>query len=270
MSVSLRGELSYLLNNLCDKLWSEPLESSVTYGLYAALAAFFLFGLYAVNGVLNHFLYRHERSAIEKLRAVVEEHKATLAKKRYQLIRIDDYGVIDLKGWHKEIGYFFEKLVLPALTTRECEAIRPIFSEILQEEIEDVVRPISESLKIELQFDQTMTPIDFEHYVASLFAKAGWKADVSKASGDQGADVIADRHGHRIVVQCKLYGSPVGNKAVQEIVAAKHHYQADLSFVVTNASFTPSARQLAKSTNVSLLHYSEVEAELNRLEQLII
>jgi len=245
------------------------LENSVAYPLYAIMAVVGLFALYVTIKVINYYLSRHERSAIVKLRSVVEVHKATLAKKRYQLIRIDDYGVVDMKGWHKEIGYVFDKLVLPTLTQRECEAIRLNFSEILQKEIEDIIRPISDSLKDELQFDQRMTPIDFEYYVASLFTKAGWKADVSKTSGDQGADVIADRHGYRIVVQCKLYGSPVGNKAVQEIVAAKHHYQADLSFVVTNTSFTPSARQLAKSTNVSLLHYSEVAAELSRVEQLI-
>jgi len=84
---------------------------------------------------------------------------------------------------------------------------------------------------------------------------------MTKATGDQGADVIAEKDGARMVLQCKLYSSPVGNKAVQEAFAAQRHYRANASAVVTNAAYTASAISLAATTGVQLLHYTD----LNRL-----
>jgi restriction system protein len=93
----------------------------------------------------------------------------------------------------------------------------------------------------------------------------GWNTTVTKASGDQGADVVADKSGVRIVLQCKLYSGPVGNKAVQEAFTAQRHYAVHRSAVVTNAEFTKSARELASTTGVLLLHYSD----LTRLDELL-
>ena len=71
-------------------------------------------------------------------------------------------------------------------------------------------------------------------------------------SGDQGADVVAERNGRQMVVQCKRYSRPIGNKAVQEAAAARAYYRADLAAVVGTAPFTASAHDLAKATDVIL------------------
>jgi restriction system protein len=57
----------------------------------------------------------------------------------------------------------------------------------------------------------------------------------------------------------------VGNKAVQEAVAGRAHYGAQFSGVVSNATFTPSAKQLAASNAVLLLHFSELDGLADRL-----
>ena len=62
-----------------------------------------------------------------------------------------------------------------------------------------------------------------------------------------------------MVVQCKLYSQPVGNKAVQEAFAAKNFQGCDVAVVVSNASYTQSARQIASTTGVLLLHHDELE-----------
>ena len=59
--------------------------------------------------------------------------------------------------------------------------------------------------------------------------------------------------------QCKKYTSPIGNKAVQEIIAGKQFVQADIAAVVSNSRYTSSAKQLANVTGVYLLHYSELK-----------
>ena len=70
--------------------------------------------------------------------------------------------------------------------------------------------------------------------------------------------MLAHRRGRTLVVQCKLYRKPVGNTAVQEVAAARLHQRADMAAVVSNAPFTPAARQLARTTGVHLLHHEQL------------
>ena len=67
-----------------------------------------------------------------------------------------------------------------------------------------------------------------------------------------------DKAGKRIGLQCKLYGGPVGNKAVQEAHAGKVFYGVDAAGVLTNASFTPSAVTLALATGVKLFSQHDI------------
>jgi restriction system protein len=77
-------------------------------------------------------------------------------------------------------------------------------------------------------------------------------------SRDQGVDVVAEKDGCRVVLQCKLYARPVGNKAVQETAAGRAYEQADYGAVVTNHKYTLAAEQLAATNGVLLLHYRDL------------
>lgn len=64
-----------------------------------------------------------------------------------------------------------------------------------------------------------------------------------------------ENNNRKIAVQAKHYSSPVGNKAVQEIVGSLMYYEADQGMVVTNNTFTitKSAIALAEANNVVLI-----------------
>jgi restriction system protein len=113
----------------------------------------------------------------------------------------------------------------------------------------------------------SMSPLEYEQFVARELERAGWKVKHIGTQGDQGCDVLAYRAGFRLVVQCKLYRGRVGNAAVQEITAARRHYRAHLMAVVAPAGFTPSALALARSNGVHLLHHSELP-QLQRLARI--
>ncbi|MFC5477188.1 restriction endonuclease [Massilia suwonensis] len=112
--------------------------------------------------------------------------------------------------------------------------------------------------QLELIYSNAMTPTEYEHFCGRLLSKYGWNTEVTRASGDQGADVIATKQGIRAVIQVKKYSAPVGNDAVQQIYAAQTHYGATVAAVVSTAGFTGSARELARSTRVHLLHHDEL------------
>ena len=111
------------------------------------------------------------------------------------------------------------------------------------------------------RFDPSTLPDnghEFEHWVAKNLNQSGWNAKVTSGSGDQGIDVIATKNGRTIGLQCKLYSSPVGNKAVQEAYAGKAFHQMDAVGVITNTSYTKSARALATDTGVKLLPHHDI------------
>ena len=105
-----------------------------------------------------------------------------------------------------------------------------------------------------------LTGIDFETYVAKLLREAGFESVVgTPASGDQGADLIARRNGRTIAIQAKCYRGSVGNGAVQEIVGALRFYRADEGWVVTNSTFTTSARALAQANGIRLIDGNDLK-----------
>jgi HJR/Mrr/RecB family endonuclease len=81
----------------------------------------------------------------------------------------------------------------------------------------------------------------------------GYEAHKTKDSGDQGADVIANKFGQKTAVQTKRWDNKVNNKAIQEITAAIKYYNADEGIVITNNTFTISAIELAKSNDIKLI-----------------
>jgi restriction system protein len=117
----------------------------------------------------------------------------------------------------------------------------------------------------EPKYREDMSPEEFEHYCAAVLRERKWKARVTRASGDQGVDIVANKRGMRIVVQCKKYSKPVGNRAVQEIVAAIAHEDAQRGVVVATSDYTPAAASLAASNQVLLLHHED----LRRIDRLL-
>lgn len=99
-----------------------------------------------------------------------------------------------------------------------------------------------------------MDGYQFEHSCAKILRSKGYSGvTVTKASGDQGVDIIAHKGGHKYAVQCKYYSKPVGNSAVQQVYAGAAFYGCDSCIVMTNNTFTPHAEKLANRTGVVLM-----------------
>ncbi|AGX02781.1 MULTISPECIES: restriction endonuclease [Bacillus] len=93
---------------------------------------------------------------------------------------------------------------------------------------------------------------EFEAYLQVLFKSLGYTVRMTPTTGDYGADLILTVSDKKIVVQAKRYNKKVGIKAVQEVVSAKNHYNANECWVITNNYFTDPAVRLASSNNVVL------------------
>ena len=101
---------------------------------------------------------------------------------------------------------------------------------------------------------------DFEYLCAAVLEANGFvNVTVTKASGDQGIDVLAEKSGSRYAIQCKCYDSPVGNHAVQEAFSGAAFYDGRIPVVMTNQVFTAAARELAAKIKVVLWDRGELE-----------
>lgn len=201
-------------------------------------------------------LYRLDRPRRVRaaIRRVVRRHARTLALRRRQERFVDAYGTMVEDGWLREREYFAERTLIPALEARGFAHE----AENRWDEILAVIERIAAAEPLPPEDEAPEDGIGYERYCAGLLTEAGWRARPTRASHDQGADIIAEHGNTRLVVQCKRYGKPVGNGAVQEVAAAARHWSGDLAAVVSNAGFTPAARKLAASTGVILLHHDDL------------
>ena len=115
-----------------------------------------------------------------------------------------------------------------------------------------VVRAVIKRLPHELPMDE-MEGHDFEYYCADLLKANGFlEVEVTKGSGDFGADILAEKDGITYAVQCKCYDKPIGVKAVQEVYAGRDYYDRMVGVVMTNQYFTQPAVELARKLNIML------------------
>ena len=210
----------------------------------AYLILFFPLALIVLLGVYQLPRARARRVVVEE----VNRHRAVLRGK--WLRAHDSYGTLDREAWAKECRYFADRVVGPRIPAypRWGERRRERLAAQVSRRATRTIARTDEALEAELADD----PIAFEHRCADILRRAGWDARVVGGSGDQGADVVGERDGVQLVVQCKRYSKPIGNKAVQEAVAARAYYRADLAAVVGTAPFTDSAHDLAEATGVIL------------------
>ncbi|ACL59033.1 restriction endonuclease [Methylobacterium nodulans] len=203
-------------------------------------------------GIILHRLGRGRRFR-RRARALVERHRETLTLRRRQETYLDAYDNLILDGWERERAYYIARTLVPRL---EEEG----YGDLVAKRHADLLA-IVEAASLPDEAPEEVPPDDgiaYERFCAALLERAGWDARPTRASGDQGADVIAEQDGLRLVLQCKRYAKPVGNAAVQEVVAARSYWQADWAAVVSNAGFTPAARKLAGATDVLLLHHDDL------------
>jgi HJR/Mrr/RecB family endonuclease len=188
--------------------------------------------------------------------SIIKKYLKVLAQKKKQLIKVDDYDIEDDTEYEKEINHFMSHILNIDFNHNSISGHTLFFC--IYSMVNDYIIDTLENTINNNIYDDNIDPIEYEYFCKDLLVSDGWNARVTQATGDQGVDILATNNNCTIAVQCKKYSSPVGNKAVQEIFTAKEHYGADIAIVVTNNTYTKSAKELANSTNVLLLHHDQL------------
>lgn len=107
----------------------------------------------------------------------------------------------------------------------------------------------------QIVFLKTLSPQDFEQFIARLYARLGYRVQVTGGSHDGGIDLVAQRDGRRHYIQCKRYSTrqvPVG--AVRDFYGAMADKAASgKGFFVTTSTFTLEAERFAQGKPLELI-----------------
>lgn len=99
----------------------------------------------------------------------------------------------------------------------------------------------------------SMSGVEFETWCAEIMKKLGYHdVSMTKTSGDQGVDILAEKDGIKYAVQCKCYSKDLGNTPVQEVNTGKMFYKCHVGVVMTNRHFTQGAKEAAEATGTLL------------------
>lgn len=108
-----------------------------------------------------------------------------------------------------------------------------------------------------------MEGVDFEEFCAALLSERGFdEIEMTKASGDYGIDILAQKEGVTYAIQCKRYSDPVGVKAIQEAYAGRDYYDRMVGVVMTNQYFTAPAVEAAKKLKILLWDRGYIDSML--------
>jgi len=197
------------------------------------------------------------------LDAAVDQHAPTLARMRARTMRRDAYGNWMTARWRNDVQAFVK---------REVISKRPWLSKTYAMRSEKVFRRIDGGFKeagrpdrIANRRPDPMQPLEFGRLCVAELEAAGWHAQLTKERGD-GADILAQLNGERLIVHCRLSDRAVEENAVEEIFAARRDDNAAFAAIISNADYAQAARRLAEDNDIALLHFTDLEGAL-RIEE---
>lgn len=111
-----------------------------------------------------------------------------------------------------------------------------------------------------------MEPCEFEEFVADVFRRMGFNADVTQKTHDGGKDIVATFEVGGVLYttyfECKRYAPdrPVGVNVVRELYAVMERERVDKGVIVTTSHFTRGAVAEAQMLNgrIRLIDFDEL------------
>ena len=98
----------------------------------------------------------------------------------------------------------------------------------------------------------------FETATAEVLELHGFRAEVTRGSGDRGVDIHVRRDSHYGVVQCKARASSVGPHTVRDLYGTMHDFGADFGVVVSLNGFSEGAVSFAVNKPVFLVDVDDL------------
>lgn len=106
--------------------------------------------------------------------------------------------------------------------------------------------------KTSLEYWKNLSGYEFEKEIAKLYKKLRYGVTVTPKSGDGGVDIILEKDGKRIAVQCKHHAKPVGPAPVRELLGVVASQDFDSGIFISLNGYTKNAISEANLSKVQI------------------
>jgi hypothetical protein len=120
-------------------------------------------------------------------------------------------------------------------------------------------------IRTQQEFWCSLSGTQFEAELAALFRRAGFRAELTSSSGDEGVDIWLYTERGRGIVQCKAHRTPVGPAVVRELYGTLQHFGAPAATLASTSGFTKGVVNYARDKPIKLLGLSEIIGLQERL-----
>lgn len=93
----------------------------------------------------------------------------------------------------------------------------------------------------------TLDGWEFEEEVARIFRLNGYKAKVTKKTGDGGIDIIMYKDNEKYIVQCKHYQSPIPIEPVRALNGLREDFGADKLIMVASSGLSKAGYEFLEN-----------------------
>jgi HJR/Mrr/RecB family endonuclease len=163
-------------------------------------------------------------------------------------------------GFNTERLKIFNKtLIEKNLKIKNIDDLKFILKRFIDDKEEILIKSGFESEQFKFS---ALSGTDFENLLARLYENMGYIVQLPGGKGDQGGDLVLNKNGQRILVQAKRYSGNIGNRAVQQAVAAKKYYDCNRVMLIGSSNFTREALDLASVNEVELIGKRELQGLL--------
>jgi len=193
----------------------------------------------------------------------IQAQSFALREAKAESTRPDRYGTVHPDGWQREKASFVSSRISPRLRAAGYENLLPSLLSAIDSEIErhanSLVDPIpTDTGRIPGDEENGKGAVDAEllnyaSHCTALLQNAGWTIDPKPIAYGKAVDILAERDGRKLLLQCKGDSAPVGVEAVQQVHTLKERRQVDIVAIVTHAPFTRAAQQMASANGVHAL-----------------
>ena len=131
--------------------------------------------------------------------------------------------------------------------------------QLIQEEDERALQEADRARRRKLRdFWMSLSGIEFERELASLYRHQGYIVQFTPTSGDQGVDLIMSKNDKTTVVQCKSHKYPVGPAVARELFGSMIHFEADNAILACTGGFTHGVWEFVEGKQIELISASEL------------
>ena len=111
--------------------------------------------------------------------------------------------------------------------------------------------------------------IDLETAVEEILTKFDWTVKTTKTVGDGGIDLICEKRGERVLVQCKGHKSALGVSAIRDAAGVKMAHVPDAMVVIAPKGFTKGSRDFAEKSGIELISADQLTKIAGKSSDLI-